>query len=163
MGTVGIIGLHCSCPPSVPRPSGGWGRGRARSPRWCPRARPPRSPRARPSRRPCAARSRRGRGCGGREAAGRRPPTPGSPPARPPGRGAPSAGSARQPPLRRWSSTVSSNYQLITYRAAEEQEEDGGGQQQPRHDVQQGVHAQVEAAAAHQHAAHPGGEHRAGL
>ena len=52
---------------------------------------------------------------------------------------------------------MSSNYQLITYWAAEEQEEDGGGQQQPRQDVQQRVHAQVEAAAAHQHAAHPGG------
>ena len=51
---------------------------------------------------------------------------------------------------------MSSNYQLITYWAAEEQEEDGGGQQEPRHDVQQGVHAEVEAAAAHQHAAHPG-------
>ena len=52
---------------------------------------------------------------------------------------------------------MSGDYQLITYWAAEEQEEDGGGQQEPRQHVQQGVHAQVEAAAAHQHAAHPGG------
>ena len=45
---------------------------------------------------------------------------------------------------------------MVTQRAAEEQDDDGGGQQQPRLGVQQGVQAQVEAAAAHHHKAHPG-------
>ena len=40
---------------------------------------------------------------------------------------------------------------LVTKSAAEEHDEDGGGQQQPRQDVQEGVHAQIQPAAAHQH------------
>ena len=44
---------------------------------------------------------------------------------------------------------------LVTNSAAEDQDEDGGGQQQPRQDVQEGVHAQIQPAAAHQHTTKP--------
>ena len=40
---------------------------------------------------------------------------------------------------------------LVTKSAAEEHDEDGGGQQQPRYDIKEGVHAQIQPAAAHQH------------
>ena len=38
---------------------------------------------------------------------------------------------------------------------ATEHDEDGGGQEQPRQDVQEGVHAQIQPAAAHQHTTKP--------
>ena len=40
---------------------------------------------------------------------------------------------------------------LVTKSAAEDQDEDGGGQEEPRYDVQEGVHAQIQPAAAHHH------------
>ena len=40
---------------------------------------------------------------------------------------------------------------LVTKSAAEEHDEDGGGQEEPRQDVQEGVHAQIQPAAAHHH------------